>query len=129
MMPSNARKHPFLMAIMKTLSYGIVLSALATNLTPAWADACGDIRAKVGKIQSDMTRQEAEKTRVERIKPTPHTDAALCKVTLKIIDEAGYLIFHSHDGNCYSNPDVLFNAASEANKGANIIAGLFHCTR
>ena len=54
MMPSNARKHPFLMAIMKTLSYGIVLSALATNLTPAWADACGDIRAKVGKIQSDM---------------------------------------------------------------------------
>ena len=66
---------------------------------------------------------------MERIKPTPHTDAALCKVTLKIIDEAGYLIFHSHDGNCYSNPDALFNAASEANKAANIIAGLFHCTR
>ena len=75
-----------------------------------------------------MAAAQAEQDRVERIAPPPWTDAALCAAEQKVIDEAGYLIFHAHDEICSIDPDALLNAASEANRGANITAGLYHCS-
>jgi hypothetical protein len=107
---------------------GFALSFLAAIFTSAAADVCADINAKVAQIQNSMAQMESERVRVGRMKPLPYTDAAMCRAALKVADEAQYLIFHSR-GGCFSDhqSDTLFNAASEANRGASTYVGLSHC--
>ena len=106
------------------------LSFLIAGATTAVADVCADIRAKIPQIQHSMAQMGAEHDRVGRIHPLPYTDNALCKASLRVIDEAGFFLFNAHDG-CFDSKmsDILFDAASEANKAASINAGIFHCKK
>jgi len=122
------KKEKTMMFPKKVIFGGFALSLFTISFTPAQADYCDDIHAKVAQWQSDFAREQVEEARVGLITPMPQTDLALCVVALKVKAEAEEL-FDSSGDTCYSVPNLLSDTSKEGDLGMSTIVGLYHCTR
>jgi|GEM_PF-4751527 len=111
-------------SILKKAAFAsLALSLLAASLTSARADDCADLHARIAQFQDSDSRMQIEVDRVQRITPTPSTDAAVCAAILKATNEAKDLMLNA--GSCGTdkfNDDMVKIYDSDRELG-----GLFHC--
>ena len=101
---------------------GVTLSLLVASLTPLLAGDCTTYNAQVDTINSDRKAYLAQQNRVDRIKPTPYTDAALCKAATKFWSDLEKLLGATME--CKGPDD---NSTSDLFNAMNTIIGANHC--
>lgn len=101
---------------------GITLSLLAVSVTSAWAGDCANHNAKLDGLQADMKEYLGQLDRVGKIKPLPHTDAALCSSAAKF--------WHSLENDIADSlacSDKAAHLIESQYKDATVILAQFHC--
>jgi hypothetical protein len=101
---------------------GATLSLLTVSVTSAWAGDCAKFNAKLDGLQADMKEYLGQLDRVGKIKPLPHTDAALCSSAAKF--------WHSLENDIADSlacSDKAAHLIESQYKDATVILAQFHC--
>jgi hypothetical protein len=101
---------------------GVTLSLLTVSVTSAWASDCANHNAKLDGLRADMKQYLDQLDRVGKIKPLPHTDAALCSSAAKF--------WHSLEDDIADSlacSDKAAHLIESQYKDTTVILAHFHC--